>query len=77
MYLIRLTLWVSAEMLVIPRSLKSKSGIENPALGMNASKNPPRQASVWTGMLYFTPISAMAAILSMQPWGKAGAEPTS
>lgn len=43
---------------------------------MKQIKNPPRQASTWTGMLYFKPNSEIASILSIVPYGKFGVDPT-
>ena len=69
------TLCVSTDMLVTPASLKSKDGTLKPAFGIKQIKNPPRQASTWTGILYFTPKSEIALILSIVPYGKFGVDP--
>lgn len=50
-----LTLWVSADILVTPGTLKSTFGTSKPAFSMNGTMNPPRQQSVCTGILYLLP----------------------
>lgn len=53
-HLLFLTLCVSAEMLVTLLTRKSNGSSLNPAFSMNTIRNPPKQASTWKGMLYFS-----------------------
>ena len=49
------TLCVSADMLVTPGTVKSNGSSENPAFFIKGTRNPPRQLSTCTGMLYRFP----------------------
>ena len=49
------TLCVSADMLVTPGTVKSNGSSGNPAFFIKGTRNPPRQLSTCTGMLYRFP----------------------
>ena len=67
----------SAEIEVTPGSRKSNFGVVRiPARSWKATRNPPKQQSTWTGILYFKPISDNPSISSHTQWGKLGKEPT-
>ena len=61
---------------VTPGSLKSKRGNLKPASSIKMIRNPPKQASTCSGILYFTANFDSSSIGSITPTGKFGAEPT-
>ena len=67
----------SADIDVTPGKRKSNLGVSViPALSWNATKNPPKQQSTCTGILYFIPSFDNCSISSETQWGKLGKEPT-
>jgi len=67
----------SADIDVTPGKRKSNLGVSViPALSWNTTKNPPKQQSTCTGILYFIPSFDNCSISSETQWGKLGKEPT-
>ena len=69
-------LWVSQLILVTPLRVKSNGVVANPARARNGIRNEPRQASTWSGIRLRMATRDKAAMSSMIPCGKVGAEPT-